>query len=99
MATEPIEAITVPVALESQLHARAKAAFVALERQYTAVDDYKTRGDLMTEIKKARQEILEFAKSQASSNEEKEKYYDAALEIVNEEYERSNLPKIINTSE
>lgn len=99
MATEPIKAITVPVALESQLHARAKAAFVALERQYTAVDDYKTRGDLMTEIKKARQEILEFAKSQASSNEGKEKYYDAALEIVNEEYERSNLPKIINTSE
>ena len=99
MATEPIKAITVPVALELQLHARAKAAFVALERQYTAVDDYKTRGDLMTEIKKARQEILEFAKSQASSNEEKEKYYDAALEIVNEEYERSNLPKIINTSE
>lgn len=99
MATEPIKAITVPVALESQLHARAKAAFVALERQYTAVDDYKTRGDLMTEIKKARQEILEFAKSQASSNEGKEKYYDAALEIVNEEYEHSNLPKIINTSE
>ncbi len=99
MATEPIKAIIVPVALESQLHARAKAAFVALERQYTAVDDYKTRGDLMTEIKKARQEILEFAKSQASSNEGKEKYYDAALEIVNEEYERSNLPKIINTSE
>lgn len=99
MATEPIKAITVPVALESQLHARAKAAFVALERQYTAVDDYKTRGDLMTEIKKARQEILEFAKSQASSNEGKEKYYDAALEIVNEEYERSNLPKIINASE
>jgi len=99
MAAEPIKAITVPVALESQLHARAKAAFVALERQYTAVDDYKTRGDLMTEIKKARQEILEFAKLQASSNEGKEKYYDAALEIVNEEYERSNLPKIINTSE
>lgn len=99
MATEPIKAITVPVALESQLHARAKAAFVALERQYTAVDDYKTRGDLMTEIKKARQEILEFAKSQASSNEGKEKYYDAALDIVNEEYEHSNLPKIINTSE
>ena len=93
-----IKPTTVPDALKSQLHARAKAAFAALESRYTVVDDYKTRGDLMTEIKKARQEILEFAKSQATSNEGKEKYYDAALEIVNEEYKRSNLPKIINPS-
>ncbi len=47
----------------------------------------------MAEIKNARLEILEYAKSQAKDNEGKEKYYNAALEIVNEEYEHSNLPE------
>lgn len=84
---------TVPEALKSQLHAKSKAAFAALERKYTVVDNYKTRGDLMAEIKNARLEILEYAKSQAKDNEGKEKYYNAALEIVNEEYEHSNLPE------
>lgn len=90
--------ITVPEPLKLQLHERAKAAFAALERQYSAIDDYKTRSNLLIEIKKARQEIFGYAKSQAHDNEGKEKYYNVAMEILNEEYERSNLPKILDTS-
>ena len=90
--------ITVPEPLKSQLHERAKAAFAAIERQYPVIDDYKTRSNLLIEIKKARQEIFGYAKSQAHDNEGKEEYYNVALEILNEEYENSNLPKILDTS-
>ena len=90
--------ITIPEALKSQLHERAKAAFAALERQYPVIDDYKTRSNLLIEIKKARQEIFGYAKSQAQDNEGKEKYYNVAMEILNEEYEHSNLPKILDTA-
>lgn len=89
---EQIKAIAVPEALKSQLHERAKAAFTALERKYAVVDNYKTRADLMIEIKNARAQILEYATAQATDNEGKEKYYNTALEILNQEYERSNLP-------
>ena len=90
--------ITVPEPLKSQLHERAKAAFAALERQYPVIDDYKTRSNLLIEIKKSRQEIFGYAKSQAHDNEGKEEYYNVALEILNEEYENSNLTKILDTS-
>ena len=76
----------------------AKAAFAALERKYPVIDDYKTRSNLLIEIKKARQEIFGYAKSQAQDNEGKEKYYNVAMEILNEEYEHSNLPKILDTA-
>lgn len=97
--SQQIKNVTVPETLKSQLHTRAQAAFAALERKYTVVDSYKTRGDLLTEIKTVRQEILDYSKSQASDNEGKEKYYDVAMEIVNQEYEHSNLPKKLKTSE
>lgn len=87
--------ITVPETLKSQLHARAKAAFNTLEHKYIVIDDYKTRSNLMIEIKEVRMEILEYAKSQANDNESAEKYYNAALEILNDEFEHSNLPKIL----
>lgn len=96
---EQIKIITAPEALKSQLHAKSKTAFTTLEHKYVVIDDYKTRADLLIEIKNARLRILEFAKSQASDNRSKEEYYKAALDIVNEEYEHSNLPKKLKISE
>jgi len=91
--------VTVPETLKSQLHARAKAAFNTLERKYIVIDDYKTRSNLMIEIKETRRGILEYAKSLANDNESTEKYYNVAIEILNEEFEHSNLPNILNTKE
>lgn len=89
--------IIVPEILKSQVRSKAKAAFLTLDHNYAVLDDYQKRGVVMAEIKKSRHEILEYAKSQASTNEEKEKYYTVAVEILNDEYERSNLFKRLHS--
>ena len=83
--------VIVPESLKSQVRSKAKAAFSSIDYNFTSLDDYQKRSKVLAEIKKARHEILEYAKSQASSNEEMEKYYTVAMEIINDEYAHSNL--------
>ena len=83
--------VIVPESLKSKVRSKAKAAFSSIDYNFTSLDDYQKRSKVLAEIKKARHEILEYAKSQASSNEEMEKYYTVAMEIINDEYAHSNL--------